>query len=153
MQCDMCGSEERLYKTNIEGTILNVCKNCSKFGKVIGQVKEEIPKEKKHKEIEKIEEPEEEIIQLVVNDFAARVRKAREKLGLNQEDFAKKIKEKESIVHKLETGEFKPNLDLAKKLEKILRIKLIEEYKEEGKATKIKTDELTVGDLIKIKKK
>ena len=69
--------------------------------------------------IEKTEEPEEEIIRLVVGDFATRVRKAREKLGLKQEDFAKKIKEKESIVHKLETGEFKPNLDLAKKLEKI----------------------------------
>ena len=151
MQCDMCGSEEKLYKTNIEGTILNVCKTCSKFGTVIAQVKEEVMKrkEKKVKEIEK--EPEEEIIELVVNDFADRIRKAREKQGLKQEDFAKKIKEKESIVHKMETGEFKPSLDMVKKLEKLLKIRLVEKYKEEGKATKTETDELTIGDLIKIK--
>jgi putative transcription factor len=149
----MCGSEENLYKTDIEGTLLNVCRNCSKFGKIIAPVKEPII-EKRTKKIEITEtEPEEEIIELVVNDFPEKIRKAREKLGLNQKDFAKKIKEKESIVHKLETGEFKPSIDAAKKLEKILHINLIEEYKEEGKTTKTKTEELTIGDLIKIKKK
>jgi len=153
MQCEMCGSEERLFKTDIEGTLLNVCKACSKFGKIINPVKEPI-EEKRRKKIEITEtEPEEEIIKMVVNNFQEKIRKAREKLGLNQEDFAKKIKEKESIVHKLETGEFKPSIDTAKKLEKILHIKLIEEYKEEGKTTNIKTEELTIGDLIKIKKK
>lgn len=153
MQCEMCGSEERLFKTDIEGTLLNVCKACSKFGKIISAVKEPI-EEKREKKIEMIEtEPEEEIIEMVVSNFQEKIRKAREKLGLNQEDFAKKIKEKESIVHKLETGEFKPSIDTAKKLEKVLHIKLIEEYKEEGKTTNIKTEELTIGDLIKIKKR
>jgi len=153
MQCEMCGSEERLYKTNIEGTILNVCKACSKFGTIIGSVKIEIEekKEKKIKEIEK--EPEKEVIQLVVDDFANKIRKKREKLGLKQEEFAKKINEKESVIHKLETGEFKPSLDLAKKLERTLGITLIEEYEEEGKATKTESAKLTVGDLIKIRKK
>jgi len=153
MQCDICGSEEILYKTNIEGTILNVCKSCSRFGEVISAVKVESKKEKgkKIKEVEK--EPEKEIIEIVVSDFADRIRKKREKLGLKQEDFAKKINEKESIVHKLETGEFKPSLDLARKLERILGIILIEQYEEEGKITKTETSELTVGDLIKIKKK
>ncbi|MBW2977464.1 multiprotein bridging factor aMBF1 [Candidatus Woesearchaeota archaeon] len=152
MQCDMCGSEERVYKTNIEGSILNVCKACSKFGTVIAPVREEIEvrREREIKEIEK--EPEKEIIELVVGDFADRIRRKREELGLKQEDFAKKLNEKESVIHKLETGEFKPSLDMARKLEKVLGIKLVEEYEEEGKATKTESAELTVGDLIKIKK-
>ena len=153
MQCDMCGSEERLYKTNIEGSILNVCKACSKFGTVIAPVREEIElkKEKKIKEIEK--QPEKEIIELVVGDFADKIRKKREGLGLKQEEFAKKLNEKESIVHKLETGEYKPSLDMARKLERMLGIKLVEEYEEEGKATKTENTKLTVGDLIKIRKR
>ena len=153
MQCEMCGSEERLYKTNIEGSILNVCRACSKFGKILGTVKEKM-EEKKEKQVKEIKkEPEKEVIELVVDDFADRIRKKREELGLKQEDFAKKINEKESVIHKLETGEFRPGLDLAKKLERVLGIKLIEEYEEEGKATKTETTELTVGDLIKIRKK
>lgn len=150
MQCDLCGSEETLYKTDIEGTLLNVCKKCSKFGKVISAIKIEIKKPKKNKKIEV--EPEEKV-ELVLPDFAGRIRKAREKLGLKQEDFAKIIKEKESVVHKMETGEFRPGLETARKLEKILRIKLVEEYKEEGKAIKSETGALTIGDLIKIRRK
>ena len=54
------------------------------------------------------------------------IRNKRDELGLKQEDFAKMLNEKESIIHKLETGEFKPSLKLAKKLEKKFGLKLIE---------------------------
>ena len=91
---------------------------------------------------------------MVVDDFAEKIRIKREKLGLKQEDFAKKIGEKESVVHKLETGEFEPSLELAKKLEKVLNIKLIEEYEEEHKATTKATSIITtIGDLVKIRKR
>ncbi|MBW2982481.1 multiprotein bridging factor aMBF1 [Candidatus Woesearchaeota archaeon] len=153
MQCDMCGSEERLFKTNIEGTILNVCRACSKFGKVISEIKEP-EKIKPKKIIITKSEPETEIIEIVVNDFAEKIRSRREKLGLKQEDFAKRISEKESVIHKLEIGEFKPSLELARKLEKTLNIKLIEEYEEEHKtSTKTDTEIPTIGDLIKIRKR
>ncbi|MBW2966254.1 multiprotein bridging factor aMBF1 [Candidatus Woesearchaeota archaeon] len=149
----MCGSEERLFKTDIEGAILNVCKSCSKFGKVISEIKP-IEKTKPKKVTIPESEPEAEIIQIVVDDFAEKIRLKREKLGLKQEDFAKMMSEKESIIHKLETGEFKPSLELAKKLEKILNIKLIEEYEEEHKAqTKATSAITTIGDLVKIRKR
>ena len=151
MQCDMCGSEERLFKTNIEGTILNVCKTCAKFGKIISEIKP-VEKVKPKKIVITEQEPEPEIIQMVADNFAEKIRAKREKLGLKQEDFAKKISEKESIIHKLETGEFKPGLELAKKLEKALNIKLIEEYEEKHKkAPIISSGPTTIGDLIKIK--
>ncbi len=151
MTCDMCGSEENLYKADIEGSILNVCKSCSRFGKIIAEIKE--PEKIKHKKIIITEpEPEPEIIEMVVEDFAEKIRNKREKLGLKQEDFAKMISEKESVIHKLETGEFQPSIELAKKLEKALKIKLIEEYEEKHKKTaKISSGPTTIGDLIKIK--
>jgi putative transcription factor len=150
MACDMCGSEKKLFKADIEGSILNVCKSCSRFGKVISEIKE--PEKIKPKKIIIESGPEPEIIEMIVDDFAEKIRNKREKLGLKQEDFAKIISEKESVIHKLETGEFQPSLELVKKLEKALKIKLIEEYEEKHKKTaKISSGPTTIGDLIKIK--
>ena len=55
----------------------------------------------------------------------------------------------------METGEFKPSIETALKLGKILGIKLVEEYEEvHEKKKKFDADgDVTIGDLIKIKKK
>jgi putative transcription factor len=153
MQCDLCGAEtENLFRAIVEETELNVCKNCAKYGKVIE--KRVVPvKEKVRNKLTKPAEPEKEIIHVIVPDFAQRVKKKRESLKLKQKEFAKKISEKESLIHNIETGSFEPSIILAVKLEKFLKIKLIEEYEEEHKkGSKTKTEGFTVGDLIKIKK-
>ena len=153
--CDMCGGEEVSYRAEVEGTTLNVCEKCAKFGKIVSRLKEPVkekPRKQEFRRNEKVEE-EKNVIYMVGSEFASKIRKAREKRGLNQEDFAKKISEKESIVHKLETGEFTPSLKLARKLEVLLGIKIIESYEEEkNQQVKGETEELTIGDVLKIKK-
>jgi len=151
MQCDLCGAKtENLFRAIVEGTELNVCKDCAKYGKVIE--KRPVKVEEK-RQFTKPAEPEKEIIQVIVLDFAQRIKNKRESIGLKQKEFAKKISEKESLIHNLETGSFKPSISLAVKLEKFLKIKLVEEYEEEHKkSSEIKTEGFTVGDLIKIKK-
>lgn len=150
----MCGAETKLFKAIIEDAEMNVCRDCSKFGKVIGEIKE-----KKYEKVKKVgktkkEGPDIEIMQVIVEDYADKIKKAREKLGLKQKDFAKKINEKESLIHKIETGHFEPNINLARKLEKFLKIKLIEQHEEvHTKISESKSDKFTIGDLIKIKKK
>ena len=104
MQCDMCGSEGKLYKAIIEGAELNVCQECSKFGKVISVIKQETAVKKKVAKAKEVKEPEQEIMQLIVEDFAEKIKKKRESLGLKQKEFAKKIGEKESLVQKIESG-------------------------------------------------
>jgi len=159
MQCDLCGTEGELFLAEVEGTRLNVCKRCSDFGKIIRRVKSEIEvkkeKEADVKKIKKILFQEPEINETIVVDYAKRIKDAREKLGLKQEDFAKKVNEKESLVHHIETGKFEPSIGLARKLEKFLKIKLVEEYKEEKEplSAKTKSDDYTIGDVIKIKYK
>lgn len=152
--CEMCGAEEKLYRAEIEGTKLNVCEECSKFGNIIAALEE--PKPEAKKDIKVFKKPEikkNNVIYMVGSGFAEKIRKKREKLGLKQEDFAKKISEKESVVHKLETGEFTPSLKLARKLERLLGIKLIESYEEgEKQGMKGETEQLTIGDMIKVKK-
>lgn len=151
----MCGAEEKLFKAEVEGTILEVCKNCAKFGKIIGPVKEgERKKEEREKKIERRVMPERELMQLINPDYSEIIKKKREKLGLKQEELAKKIAEKESLIHKIESGQFEPGMDLARKLEKFLNIKLIEQHEE----VKIDLGEkrggpATLGDVVVIKKK
>ena len=149
----MCGSEGRMFKAEIEGSILTVCEKCAKYGKVMNAVSQEVVKTKKEREI--VEEgTKTESIFLIVEDFAERIKKKRESLGMNQEDFAKMLNEKLSLMHHIETGKFTPGIDLARKLEKLLHIKLVELHEEEHKSlSSTKIDQFTIGDLIKIKKK
>lgn len=152
MPCEMCGSDSDLFNTIVEGSTLKVCKECAKFGKVLKKVEKHLPK-KAFKAEQTPEQP--EIIETVVDDFSSIIRKKREEMNLKQDDFAKKINEKSSLVYSLENGKTRPSIALARKLEKLLNIRLIEEIKD----TKIdlgKRDdsgELTIGDLIKVKKR
>lgn len=83
----MCGSEGKLYQAVIEDAELNVCHECSKFGKVIGVVKQN----EVDKEVLKVsKEPKIEIMEIIVQDYAEKIRKKRESLGLKQEELAKK---------------------------------------------------------------
>ncbi|MBW3012011.1 multiprotein bridging factor aMBF1 [Candidatus Woesearchaeota archaeon] len=152
MQCEMCGSEGELVEALIEGSRMRVCRNCASYGKILKEFspKLELSSKKKEKFFEIKEEP--EVVEVLVPDFGARIRKAREKLGLNQKEFALRIRERESLVHKMETGEFHPSLKNARKIEKILNIKLVTQYEEEKKVFNHgELPEMTLGDLFKRK--
>ncbi|HLC60487.1 MAG TPA: multiprotein bridging factor aMBF1 [Candidatus Nanoarchaeia archaeon] len=155
INCDLCGKVgEQLSRTLIEGVELTVCGACSKFGKVIAEVKRYSPKEQ-HKMIQRAQPQasKEEKIQILVEDYADLIKKRRESVGLSQKDFAMKLNEKESMIHHIETGAFEPTLEMARKLERILGIKLVEEHEEKHQMQKTKAESgFTLGDFIKIKK-
>ena len=153
MQCYMCGKEGELYKTIIEGVELTVCSRCAKFGKILRKVEIETG-EPKGSFVREIKKEEKEIVETIVEDCGEKIKKRRERMRLKQEELAQKIGEKESIIHKIESGKMMPQMKLAKKLERFLGIKLIEmEEEEEGLIVPKGTGgELTIGDMIKIKK-
>ena len=152
MQCDICGNKEATIVASIEGAALNVCSGCGKFGKFLRTISaaQKAPKPA----IKAPTIPEKEVMDMLIEDYAACIRQAREKLGLKQEDFAKKINEKVSLIHHIETGRHEPSIELARKLERFLRIKLVVEHEEvHDKAKKeAKGESFTLGDFIKIKK-
>ena len=100
MQCEMCGRECEPVNAIVEGTMLKVCSRCSKFGNVIEvrkpEMKEEISRKVSISRVENVES--------VVDGYPSIIRKAREKRNLKQEEVAKQIAEKESVIHKVETG-------------------------------------------------
>ncbi|MBI4016163.1 MAG: TIGR00270 family protein [Candidatus Aenigmarchaeota archaeon] len=142
MGCELCGKEELLFKAIVEGTLMQVCKNCGKFGKIFAA-----PVSQQNK---KAQQKTEQVFD-VVDDFAQKIKKAREKTGKTQKEFSMELNEKESLIAKLETGTAKPSIQLAQKLEKLLGIKLVEEQMEGTVEKRQKTGVLTIGDIIKTK--
>lgn len=148
MDCELCGKKAAKIDAIVEGTMLKVCENCSEYGKVI-PIKKPVIREQTKLRVER-EEP----IETIVLDYADKIKKARESLDLKQEDVSKKIAEKQSVIHKIETGHLKPSLDLARKFERLFNIKLIEETKEkQSKNLDFKNTKLTIGDILKLKRK
>ena len=152
MVCDMCGAQGKIYKTVVEGAELNLCHECSNFGKVTGIVEQKADNKVIAKKDDFNAHPEQ--MDILVDDYAQKIREKRQSMGLSQEEFAKKINEKESLVQKIESGHFEPSIGLAKKIGGFLKIRLVEEYEEKHEAlAHSKTDSFTIGDFIKVKGK
>lgn len=90
----------------------------------------------------------------IAEDCAGRVRHQRMRIGLSQEELAKRVKEKLSVIQKIETGKMTPDTKLCKELEHELRIKLLVPRKETLDLPKTTAPaEITLGDIIRIKDK
>ncbi|MCP8311845.1 MAG: multiprotein-bridging factor 1 family protein [Candidatus Methylarchaceae archaeon HK02M1] len=121
MQCEICGSSltGRIFTTQIEGAKFRVCSSCVKLGSPVRNKKAVKTVVKKSSSY--LEEP---LLELR-KDYNKVMRQQREKLGLSQEQFGRKINEKPSVIKLLESGKLKPNDLLAKKVEHALKIKLL----------------------------
>ncbi|MBS3108454.1 TIGR00270 family protein [Candidatus Woesearchaeota archaeon] len=152
MNCELCGRESELYDAIIESIELAVCRDCSRFGKVLG--KKEVREEEEIKKPAAIKHEDIKEKDMIVEDYGDIVKKAREKRQMTQEDLAKAIAEKESIIHKIESGQMMPQMKTAKKLEQFLRIKLVADHNGGNEHIRVnfRDNTLTIGDLVKLKK-
>ena len=85
----------------------------------------------------------------MVKDFHKVIRKSREKKKLTQEELAKKLNEKLSIIKRLEDG-WRPSNKLIDKLEKFFKIKIREKAVELLHEKKANNKNLTIGDIVEI---
>ncbi len=152
MQCEMCGSDGQLFRVDIEGSVLIVCKSCASFGKILGSAS---PKPAPKRAAQKPVLRREELTEYIRSDYGRVIKEARERKGLKQKDMAERISEKESLIHKMESGHFEPNHELARKLERFLNISLIEQFSsdEDLKVSHVQGSELTIGDKVRIRKR
>ena len=139
---------------------MTVCDSCKGYGEIIKRVPsaKELETRAKGKEKEREEfgknrlsAPKGEVLLLVRPDYAKVIKGAREQLGLNQEDLAKRLRIRESQLHKYETGSHAPDIETARIFEKELKIRLILEYNEEVPRTGSHRtgDPLTIADFMK----
>ena len=146
MQCELCGGSGNLVKARIEGVILTVCTSCSVLGEAIAT-----PVQPKRKITAQLRQ---ETVYTIAEGYSELIKKKREGLLLSQEDFAKKINEKISVIHNLESGKLEPSIDLARKLERSLGIRLVEENQvmRDTQVPGKKGIGLTIGDVISLRR-
>jgi len=142
-----------------------VCHQCQKLGKPYEE--EHVPPPQQHQTRSrgvtysptplgkrKIELPKEMDQFDLVDEIPRKVRTYRAKLGLSQEDLAKRVKEKLSVIQKIETGKITPDIRLCRELEHELKVKLLLPHTETEDVPKgPPPSEVTLGDIIKIKDK
>jgi len=144
-------------KVLVEGSRIVTCESCASYGKVVGEIKR---KEEKKKD-DKIESrPFEvdfdvEIKEEIADDYPEIIKKARESKNMKQEDLAKMINEPVSLIQRIESGRIEPPLDVVKKIQTKLNIKVIKKPDAESIVQK-KAEfpkEITLGDLVMVKKR
>ena len=130
MRCEVCGDEIRgqPHRKVIEGGRLTVCGRCAGFGS--GEWSPYRPTQMRRGGPPPPRRPRSEVEATegleLIEDYGATIKKARQKMRLNIEDFSRMIKEKESVVKKLEKEDLNPTRKLIRKLEDALNVKLLE---------------------------
>lgn len=88
----------------------------------------------------------------LVEDFAERIRRAREALGWDQRTLALKLKVSENVVKRIENGKLRPPIDLARKIEEVLNVKILVPAVEDLIGNKGKVEKyVTFGEIVSIR--
>jgi putative transcription factor len=164
LNCDICGREitGQAFRVTVEGAKMMVCGNCQQLGKpyredpkpprMISAPRMNIQPRPAPRRVAELPKEMNELE--VAEDFPELVRKHRMKLKLSQEDLANRVKERLSVIQKIETGKMAPNSRLCRALEHELKIKLLIPRKELTDVPKSAAPtEVTLGDIIRVKGK
>ncbi len=128
MRCEICGNEIRgqPHYRIIEGGKMTVCARCTKYGSAEwdpfqprARPRGRPTPRRPRSEVEAAENLE------LVEDYGVKIRKARQKMRMTVEDFARKIREKESVIKKLEKEELNPDRKLVRKIKNALNVDIL----------------------------
>lgn len=141
----MCGKDVPSARPMmVEGTKLNLCPNCSKFGDTFkassrsgdapvannALIQERLEKRERRMQTRDIYAT--AGATEVVENYGEIIRKAREKKGMSDKDFAASIGEKEGTIKKIETQALIPDDKIIIKIEKALNVSLRETVSGKG---------------------
>ena len=115
-------------KVEIDGAIMVVCNNCAKLGRPVGGtiVRDVRPNPIQGSFRTGGPSPGPASTDLEVDpDYNVKIRQAREKLGLSQEDLGRMLNEKPSVIRMVESKKLKPDTVLTRKFMHTLKLNLL----------------------------
>ncbi len=129
--CEVCGSPLRASpnRVEIDGAVMIVCNNCSRLGKPLGPAFQ--PQARVSPVQHALRAMTQRPIQPIEVEFEVdpeynlKIRQAREKLGLSQEQLGQLLNEKPSVIRMVESKKLKPDLTLTRKFMHQLKINLL----------------------------
>ena len=142
MLCEMCGQDvAATSRTRIEGSVLNLCPECARFGVILdpppnavvsyrpagagrGNLRPTLGRASASRRAEERDVFQEAGDLELAPDWGTRIRLAREARQWTTEELGRRLNEKKSLVHKLESGNFHPPDSLVRKVEHILGVRL-----------------------------
>lgn len=159
MQCELCGAPiVGPSKTiQIEGAKLCVCVRCAKHGTEVQQPRrKDVAQAKPGLAAPQVRRRPRDVFDLmegeIVDDYADRIRVAREEKEWSALDLAKAIKEREILIKKIEKRDLIPEDEVRRKLEKALNIRLIDAPEDSTATGGPGRVNMTVGDVMSFKK-
>ncbi len=142
--CDICGkTTNHIHKIFLEGSIVNACESCKHLGK---EIKDHHNLQEKHSKSYDVEEEE---IEDLVENYGKIIEKEIIKRYSSLENFCKKYSMSCSYLHKIIREELKPTIEEARRLEKILHIKLVIKERITQEIKNQKNEPLKLGMFIK----
>ena len=148
MNCELCGlSDTKFYTTELEGATMVLCQTCSKYGRVIGEVKDEKKSNfSKSMTISTVIERE------LKSGYQKLISDALTAENTSIDELAQRIKVSPQELRKIINGKLMPQESIAEKLEKALKISLFENvvtsYKNGGEE-----NHLSFSDVVNLKHK
>jgi len=157
LYCDICGApiEGQPYIVKLDNAVLHVCRRCAaaaSYGAVSAaepqtQRRAAPPPPRRTSAARRSADRYE-----VVEEYAEVIRRARESMGLSREALASYMGVKESVLRRVESGQLVPDVQLARKLEKALGVKLLVPAQQgEADAGAPARRELTLGDVAEVR--
>lgn len=123
--CDICGKGQVRAQIQVEGAKLLACASCMKSGKILHRFQDE-DEGGGGVVAERAPSPELGGGEEIADDWGKIIKAARDRAHLPLAVVAERINEKESYLDAIETGRLMPSLQVARKLEKELGVRLVE---------------------------
>ncbi len=145
--CEVCGTRTNsLRKISLDSAILSVCEKCSSLGTDLGGYGTVRTRRPRYRS--------EEVEMGLVDGYEKAIQKARTARNWKQEELALKINEPESLVNKIESGKMTPSEKVARKLERILGVSILERVERTAvELDRTKGKAITLGDVVTIRKR
>ncbi|MFX0172462.1 MAG: multiprotein bridging factor aMBF1 [Candidatus Hodarchaeota archaeon] len=162
--CEMCGAEAPVVLVEIDHVELYACPKCSRFGK-------SVVKKRSQKKIKKYDPisrpstkpeprgsspPKKDFLhdKILMDGYGQIIQDARREQGLGRAEFAQMIKEKETLLARIEAEKVLPTDRVVAKIERELNIELKTEMSDEGSVLEdFIPKSTTIGSIAKIKRK